>query len=671
MSLAQSIVPTARTGGLMNKIVSARDAVRLIRTGNTVIIGGFGGIGMAEELTNELAALYRETDPQAAAFSKPRDLTVVFTGSPGDAQQRGLQQFAQPGFIKRIIGGHWAYVPALYQMVLAGQAEGYNLPLGVITQLYRDIAAGKPGQVSRVGLGTFVDPRHGGGKLNAMTTEDLVELIEIGGKEYLFYKTFPIDVALIRATTADPSGNLTMEREALTADTLSVAMAARNSGGLVIAQVERIAEQGSLNPRQVKVPAALVDCIVIASKPELHQQAGATMYNPAFSAEMRVPLSSVEPMALGPRKIIARRAAMELRPNAVVNLGVGMPEGIAVVAAEEKASDLMTLTTETGLIGGVPAGGLNFGAGVNAQAVIDVPYQFDFYDGGGLDVTFLGLAQADRQGNLNVSRFGPKLAGAGGFINISQNAKKVVFCGTFTAGDLDVVVRNGKLLIERDGKAKKFVDTVEERTFSGPHAAEAGKEVLYITERCVFRLTRQGVQLTEIAPGIDLQKDILDRMDFVPIVDHPRLMDARIFAEGPMGLRDDMLKLPPEARISYDEERNILFLNFEDLEIRTAQEIHEGNDYIRQLVEPLGHKVHVVINYDRFKLDPAVEDLFFDEGRKISEKHYLGITRYTTSAFMKTKLGDLLGKRGVAPHIFESEEDAKAAVSESAALRSV
>ena len=594
----------------------------------------------------------------------------MFTGCPGDGQQRGLQQFAQPGFVKRIIGGHWAYLPALYQMVLAGQTEAYNLPLGVISQLYREIAAGSPGQVSRVGLGTFVDPRHGGGKLNAMTTEDLVELIQIGGKEYLFYKTFPIDVALIRATTADPSGNLTMEREALTADTLSMAMAARNSGGLVIAQVERIAEQGSLNPRQVKVPAVLVDCIVVVSKPELHQQAGATLYNPAYSAEVRVPLSSVEPMAMGTRKIIARRAAMELRPNAVVNLGVGMPEGIAIVAAEEKASDLMTLTTESGIIGGVPGGGLNFGVGVNAQAVIDVPYQFDFYNGGGLDVTFLGLAQADRQGNLNVSRFGPKLAGAGGFINISQNAKKVVFCGTFTAGDLDVVVRNGKLLIERDGKAKKFVDTVEERTFSGPHAAQSGKEVLYITERCVFRLTREGLQLTEIAPGIDLQKDILERMDFKPIIDQPKLMDARIFAEGPMGLRDDMLKLPLAARISYDDERNILFLNFEDWDLKSAQEVHEGYDYVRQLVEPLGHKVHVVINYDRFKLDPEVEDLFFEKARKFSDKYYLDTTRYTTSAFMKTKLGDLLSRRGVAAHIYESEEDAEAAVREHAALRS-
>jgi len=656
-------VPSAHSGAT-NKIVTARDAVRLIRSGNTVAIGGFGGIGLPEDLLDELAALHRASDQEAAAFGKPSGLTLVFGGGPGDGQQRGAQQFGQPGFIKRIVGGHWAYVPALYQLVLAGQAEGYNLPLGVITQLYRDIAAGKPGHASRVGLGTFVDPRFGGGKLNSITTEDLVEVINIGGKEYLFYKTFPIDVALIRATTADVNGNLTMEREALTSDTLSVAMAAHNSGGLVIAQVERIADAGSLNPRLVKVPGALVDCVVVASRPEVHQQTGATMYNPAYSSEVRIPLTSMEPMPMSARKIIARRAAMELRPNSIVNLGIGMPEGFAVVAAEEKASDLMTLTAEPGVIGGVPAGGLNFGAGVNAQAVIDMPYQFDFYDGGGLDVTFLGLAQADREGNLNVSRFGPKLAGAGGFINISQNAKKVVFCGTFTAGDLDVSVVQGKLLIERDGRAKKFVEAVEERTFSGKHAAELDKDVLYITERCVFRLTREGLELTEVAPGIDLQRDILDRMDFAPIVRAPRQMDPRIFAHEPMGLRDEMLRIPFDARFAYDEERNTLFLNFSEESVKSQATIDRYCDKIRSIVEPLGHKVYAVINYDGWEIDRSLEDAYLDVVKKISDQYYLGVTRFTTSAFMRAKLGDQLAARGVAPHIFESEAEAKDAVRE-------
>ncbi|MBK6745254.1 acyl CoA:acetate/3-ketoacid CoA transferase [Ottowia sp.] len=656
-------VPSAHSGST-NKIVTAREAVRLIRTGDTVSIGGFGGIGLPEELMNELAARYRASDQEAATFGKPGDLTFVFTGGPGDGQQRGAQQFGHPGFVKRIIGGHWAFVPALYQLVLANQAEGYNLPLGVLTQLYRDTAAGKPGHASRVGLGTFVDPRYGGGKLNAITTEDLVEVITLGGKEYLFYKSFPINVALIRATTADVNGNLTMEREALTTDTLSVAMAAHNSGGLVIAQVERIAEMGSLNPRHVKVPGALVDCVVVASRPEVHQQTGTTMYNPAYSSEVRVPLNSIDPMPMSARKIIARRAAMELRPNSIVNLGIGMPEGIAVVAAEEKASDLMILTGEGGLFGGVPAGGLNFGAGVNAQAVIDMPYQFDFYDGGGLDITFLGLAQADREGNLNVSRFGPKLAGAGGFINISQNAKKVVFCGTFTAGDLDVSVVQGKLLIERDGRAKKFVHAVEERTFSGKHAAELDKDVLYITERCVFRLTREGLELTEVAPGIDIQKDILDRMDFAPIVHAPRQMDDRIFAHEPMGLRDEILRLPFDARFNYDEDRNTLFLNFSEVHVKTKATIDQYIDKIRSIVEPLGHKVYAVVNYDGWGIDRSVEDAYLDAVRSINEQYFLGVTRFTTSAFMRAKLGDQLAARGVAPHIFESEEEAKQAVHE-------
>ena len=439
----RSIVPTARSGST-GKVVSAREAVRLIRIGNTVAIGGFFAIGLALEVIHELGTLFESTDEESAAFGRPRDLTLVFCVSPGDWASGGANRLAQPGLVKRIIGGHWGAVPALYQLVAGNQIEGYNMPLGPMSHLYRDIAAGKPGHLSRVGLGTFADPRFGGGKLNEMTTEDLVELVEIGGEEYLFYKTFPVNVAIIRGTTADPAGNITMEREALTCDTLSLAMAAHNSGGLVIAQVERLAEVNSLNPRQVKIPGALVDCIVVATNPGNHPQTLASPYSPALAAEVRVPLTSLAPMPLNARKIIARRAAMELRPNSVVNLGFGIPEGVASVAAEEKIADLMTLTAEPGAIGGIPAGGNDFGAATNAQAIIDMPYQFDFYDGGGLDAAFLGLAQADREGNVNVSRFGPRLAGAGGFIDISQNAKKVLFLGTFAAGDLAGLGRRGQ-----------------------------------------------------------------------------------------------------------------------------------------------------------------------------------------------------------------------------------
>jgi propionate CoA-transferase len=659
---ATSIVPTARSGET-GKIVSTREAVRLIRAGDTVAIGGFGGIGLAEEVVHELGALYQARDDEFAGLGKPRDLTLIFTVGQGDMKSRGLNRLAQPGLVKCAIGGHWAFVPMLQQLVVGNQIVAYNLPLGPISHLYRDIAGGKPGHLSRIGLGTFVDPRFGGGKLNESTTEDLVELMTVGGKEYLFYKALPINVGIVRGTTADPDGNITMEREALTLEALSIAMAAHNSGGLVIVQVERIAEPRTLNARQVKIPGALVDCIVVA-KPEHHMQTYGTQYSPAFSAEVRVPLTSLEPMPMTERKIIARRAAMELRPNSVVNLGVGMPEGIAAVAAEEKIADLMTLTAEPGVIGGVPAGGYNFGAATNAQAVIDMPYQFDFYDGGGLDAAFLGLAQADKEGNLNVSKFGPRLAGAGGFINISQNAKKVVFVGTFTAGDLEVAVVEGKLLIERDGKDKKFVSEVEHRTFSGPYAVQNDKDVLYITERCVFRLTRKGLELIEVAPGIDLKRDILDKMDFEPIVRQPREMDPRIFRSEPMGLRDDILRLPFDARFRYDDEHNILFLNFEDLEVKSMHLVNDVKERIRAICEPLGHKVYAIVNYDGFVVDRDVEDAYLDGVQEMGERYFHGVTRFTTSAFMRAKLGDALGKRGVAPHIFESEEEAKAAVRE-------
>lgn len=656
-----SIVPTAKSDG-SGKIVSARDAARLIRTGDTVAVSGFGGIGIAEEVVHAIADIYKANESELASLGKPSDLTLLFgvgQGHPGTL--RGLNRLAEPGLLKRVIGGHFNFVPSIQRLVVGNQVEGYNLPLGPIVHLFRDIAAGKPGHLSRIGLGTFVDPRNGGGKLNAITVEDIVELLTVGGEEFLFYKAMPINIGIIRGTTADPAGNITMEREALTIETLSLAMAAHNSGGLVIAQVERIAEERTLNPRQVKIPGVMIDCIVVA-QPENHTQTYGTAFSPAFASELRVPSGSSEPMPMTERKIIARRAAMELRPNSVVNLGVGMPEGVAQVAAEEKISDLMTLTAEPGVIGGIPAGGFDFGAAVNADAIIDIGYQFDFYDGGGLDAAFLGLAQADRTGSLNVSKFGPRLAGAGGFINISQNAKKVVFCGTMTAGDLNVSIVNGKVVIEREGKQKKFVNEVEHRTFSGEYAAEIGKDVIYVTERCVFRLTKEGMELIEIAPGIDIQRHILDQMEFEPIVKQPRSMDARIFANKPMGLRDELLRMPFEDRFRYDEEHNILFLNFENLEMKTIDTVKAATSKIGSIVEPLGHKVYAIVNYDGFVLDADVESEYLNAVKEMGERYFLGVTRFTTSAFMLAKLGDAMSKRGVAPHIFESEAEAKSAL---------
>lgn len=643
------------------KVVSALDAVRLIHDGDTIATGGFVGIGFAEGVAVAIENYFLDVEhtfPQATG--KPGHLTLVYAAGQGDGKDRGLNRFGHAGLVKRIIGGHWGLVPKLQQLAISNEIEAYNLPQGVISHLFRDIAAHRPGHLTKVGLHTFVDPRFGGGKINSRTTEDIVELVTIGGEEMLFFKSFPINVGIIRGTTADPDGNITMEREALTLEVLAIAMAVRNSGGVVIAQVERVAQSGSLNPRAVKVPGVLVDCIVVAEKPEHHMQTFGTGYSAAYSSEIRVAVTSVTALEMSERKVIARRAALELLPGAVVNLGIGMPEGVAAVANEENIIDLLTLTAEPGVIGGIPAAGVDFGAAINPQAVIDQPYQFDFYDGGGLDIAILGLAQADATGNLNVSKFGRKIAGAGGFINISQNAKKVVFVGTFNAGGLRLKLCGGRMEIINEGTTRKFVTQVEHLTFNGRYSAERGQPVLYVTERCVFELTLEGLRLIEVAPGIDIERDILSQMDFMPALAEPmRLMDARIFADEPMGLREQLLCQPLEQRFDYDPEQNVLFINFEGLMVSTEGDIAAIESLVSARLGPLGHKVSATVNYNTFAIAPHLLDEYSSMVKRLTDRYYISVTRYTTSAFLKSKLGAAFRDRNVKAALYETAEEAR------------
>lgn len=633
------------------KIVSSEEAIQLIREGDTVATGGFVGIGFPEQIAVDLEAYFLRT-------GKPGNLTLLYAAGQGDGKAKGLNHLGHEGLVRRVIGGHWGLVPTLQKLAMDNKIAAYNFPQGVISHMYRDIAAGKPRTITTVGIGTFVDPRNGGGKINGMTTEDLVEIIQFDGRDYLAYKTLPIDIALLRGTTADTDGNITMEKEALTLESLAIATAARNSGGFVIVQVERIAERGTLNARQVKIPGIMVDCVIV-SKPEHHWQTFAEIYNPSFSSEVKVPMQSIKPMAMSERKIIARRAALELNANSIVNLGIGMPEGLSSVANEEKILDFITLTAEPGVIGGLPAGGLNFGAATNTDALIDQPSQFDFYDGGGLDMAFLGLAQADEQGNLNVSKFGTRLSGAGGFINISQNAKKVIFVGTFTAGGLKVSIKDGTLSIDTEGTMKKFVKQVEHVTFSGRYSIEKKQPVLYITERCVFALTEKGMELVEVAPGIDIERQILAQMDFAPVMDIPPAeMDPRIFQQGIMGLKDDILELSLEDRLTYNAEENFFFVNFEGFSIRSRPEIDQVRQGVESILEPLGKQVYTIVNYDNFTIHDELLDEYTDMVKQLVDRFYSGVTRYTTSAFYRMKIGDALKKRNVAPHIYESREEA-------------
>lgn len=636
-----------------NKVMSAEDAIARIKDGDVIATTGFVQSCIPEMLHAALEKRYVET-------RAPRDLTLIMCAGAGDSKGLGTGRLHHDGLLKRVIAANFGRMPKVAQAAQDNKIQGYNLPQGVISKLYRSCASGSPGLFTRVGLHTYVDPRLGGGKVNTVTKEDLVKLVEVDGKEWLFYKATPINVALIRATSADPLGNLSMEREALTLDVLAQAMAAHNNGGVVIAQVERLVADGSIKPKDVKVPGILVDCVVVADPPEMHRMNYGVIYDPALAGEVRVTVDSLPKMELDERKIIARRAAFELPPNGVINLGVGAPDGVANVANEEKVTPLLVMTTEAGAVGGVLAGGSSFGSSANAHSILDQNQMFDFYHGGGLDLTCLGMAECDSLGNVNTSKFGGKLNGCGGFIDISQNARAVVFAGTFTAGGLEIAIEDGKLKIVKEGRARKFVKQVEQVTFSGTYAAEKGQPVIYVTERCVFQLTDHGLELIEVAPGIDIERDILPHMAFKPHIHNPVPMNPAIFHDAPMSLLADLLNENLKDRITYDPANNVLSVNLKAWSVRKKADVADLQKAIVEACKAAGRRVNAVVNQDGCRIAEDLYDEYADMVAYVRKHHYERMARYATSAITRQKLQDALRRRGLDTFVHERAEDALA-----------
>jgi propionate CoA-transferase len=508
--------------------ISADEAARLVEDGDAILISGSGGGHSVPE------ALLAAVERRFLAEGKPLGLTSISVVGVGDRATLGASHLAHEGLLRRAITSALVDSPGLDTLAAENRIEAYTLPQGVLSQLMRDMAGGRPGLLTKTGLDTFVDPRQQGARQSARTPLDFVEVVELAGEEWLLFKPIPLNVAFLRGTTADEDGNVTMEQEAVLGEMLAMAQATRRAGGVVVVQVKRMARRGTLNAKDVRIPGILVDFVVVDPN---QRQTYATDYDPSYSGELRIPIGDIKPLPFGQRKVIVRRAAMELFPGAICNLGAGVSTGLSTIAAEEGILDVATLTNEQGIIGGAPITGRDSGGGQNFAAMIEQPAQFDFYDGGGLDLAFLSFAEVDAEGNVNVSRFGSRIIGVGGFINISQNARCVVFGGTLTAGDLDVTWENGRTVIRKEGRHRKFVPKLEQICYSAKIGRERQQRVLFVTERAVFRVGPQGLELIEIAPGLDAEGDVVAHMGFRPAVARELgTMDERIFQPGLMGL---------------------------------------------------------------------------------------------------------------------------------------
>lgn len=635
----------------MSKVISAADAVALIQANDVIAVSGYGTNGVPEKVLMALEERF-EADRQ------PRDLTLMFAGGIGDGGEKGLNRLGREGLLSRTIGGHYGLIPRIEKLAVENKIAAYNFPEGVMVHLYRNIAAGKYGVRSHIGLETFVDPRLEGAKVNAAAKEDLVFLQTMDDDESLYFKGFPINIAIIRGTTSDPDGNISLEKESLSLENLSLAMAARNSGGVVIAQVERLALANSIDARDVRIPGFMVDCVVLA-EPEYHMQTYDAQYNPALSGELRVPLEEMRALKLDEKKVIARRAATELSQNSIVNLGLGLAANVANIANEERIFDRIMLTVDPGVYGGVPLNGFGFGASLNYIASIDHGAQFDFIDGGGLDIACLGFAECDQAGNVNASRFAGRITGCGGFINISQNSKKVVFLGTFSAGGLKTEINDGRLSILEEGKHMKFVERVSQVTFSGERAAREERAVLYVTERCVFGLIEDGLELLEVAPGVDIERDILRHLPFSLKVKEPRLMADSIFRETRMGLEGLLSELSLDMRISHNPDTNMLFLDFSGMRLNTSKEITQVRDAVEAVLAPLGKRVDAIVNYDSFWTNPDLADEYLEAVRYIQTRYYNKASRYATNGFARIRLANGLQEHQVHSDIVATKAEAK------------